>query len=125
MKTPDNILFFDAQCLMCNKFIQFVFNRDKLKVLYYSDLNSEVARNHCINTELNSFVLFHEGEYFVRSKAFINVLKVIRYSPLVLTLLKLAPSSILDSFYKLIANNRLLFGNTNNCLIDIKHYQLT
>ncbi len=125
MELNRTILFFDSQCLMCNKFIQFVFNKDNLKILYYSDLCSEIAKYHSIDKELKSFVLLYEGEYFIRSKAFIKLLTIINFSPSILVLLKLIPTFILDWIYQLIANNRYMFGNSNQCHLEIKKYQLT
>ena len=81
MKDNRIILFFDSNCLMCNSFVQFLYNNDKTKIMFYATLNSELAKQNNISVNSNSMVLLLKGNKFEKTKAFIEVLRIIQKLP--------------------------------------------
>lgn len=108
----ENIIFFDSQCALCARFVNFVFKRDKKKQLLYAPLRGATARRH-LNREdiegLKSIVFSREGEIFKSAPAIQAIMKQLypRWSPL-LSALHLGAFNF---FYKIISKKRYaLFG---------------
>lgn len=118
------ILFFDGGCLVCNKFIQFVFNRNKKRDIWYSRLDSIEAISHNLMPDSKTMVLYFNGKYYMKSAALVQILEIIDFPPIILFLIKLVPSFIADCFYHLFSNNRYIFGRVKSCDISINQYIL-
>lgn len=119
---PSIILFFDSECLLCSKSVQWLIKRDPKGLITFAPLQGETARQHLTSayiSGLNTVVLKKETEIYIRSKAILHLCKYLKSPWSWLSYLRYIPRPIADAFYKLIAKYRrhLFKGNPNTCLI--------
>lgn len=113
------ILFYDGECALCNFWVQFCMERDRKQVLFFAPLQGDTAANLLpieTRTNLDSVVLWTEEAPQLKSKAVLTALRKIGYSPDVLLLARLFPTSFWDRLYDLVAKNRYRwFGKNTIC----------
>lgn len=122
MNNPENIVFFDGICTICNRFVDFCLRHDKKGVIYYASLQSDFARNflatRSINvTDISTIYFYTDGKIFDRSTAVIKILKHFGglYS-LFAGFYNLLNKRSRDYLYNLIARNRYrLRGKKDSC----------
>ena len=114
------ILFFDGVCGLCNKSVDFVLTRDQRGSIKFSPLQGETAARLLTPADLqdlNTMVLWIEGQTFRKSAAAVRVLW--RLSPgwrILGVLLWLIPLPIRNLGYTLVARNRYrFFGKNESC----------
>jgi predicted DCC family thiol-disulfide oxidoreductase YuxK len=117
------IILFDGVCNLCNRWVQFVINRDRRMNLRFAPLQSEVGRNllvkHGLRPDcLDSIVLIEPDAPYTKSDA---ALRITRYLsgvwPLTRVLL-LIPRALRNWCYEVIARNRYKwFGKENVCMV--------
>lgn len=102
------ILFFDADCLFCNFWVQFLLKQDKKKQFYFAALQSKVAQI-CLEPKhqyLESLILLHQGEIYQKSKAVFKICALLKGWFYIFLIFTIIPNFILDFFYDLIAKHR-------------------
>ncbi len=118
-----NIVLFDGHCNLCNGFIQFLIRNDKNDSLRYANLQSEMGKSLSnkfdLNTiELDSIIFISENRAYIKSKAVLNIVKLLRPSWNTINIFNYIPTSFNNFVYDLIAKNRYrLFGKSNKCWI--------
>lgn len=110
---PDqNIVFFDAQCNLCNRFVQFILKKDKKNHFLYAPLQGETAKTYLEQTDiqhLKSIVVLKKGNILRKSQAVKSIMQEIH--PQWNILFSIMPSAFFDFIYNFIAKNRyFLFG---------------
>jgi len=119
----ERIILFDGECILCNKAVLLLIKRDPNKLFLFASLQSpygeSLLRKIGINSKtLNSIILVHGNDYFIKSRAVLEILKELEGYSILNRLLKIFPTSILDIFYDIIAKIRYkLFGKTKICVI--------
>ena len=105
------ILYYDGFCILCNKSIRFIINRDRKNQFKIGFLNSlKKQYKH------NSVVLVHKGIKYQYSTAVIKSLILLGGIYKLAALLFIFPKSLRDFVYKIIAKNRYKwFGKHNTC----------
>ncbi len=126
---PHPILLYDGVCGLCNRFVQFIFRRDRKAIFRFASLQSasagRILGRHSINpTSLDTVyvVINHElpDEYLLsRSDAALFVLKRLggpwRSAA---SLLRLLPKFLRDPAYNTIARHRYrIFGRSDVCTL--------
>ena len=71
------IVFFDDDCLLCNKTVLFLIKRDKQKLLQFAPIGG--SKFHSLNLESissnkNTVIFFRPREISVRSTAILKIL---------------------------------------------------
>jgi predicted DCC family thiol-disulfide oxidoreductase YuxK len=120
MKPTNNILFYDSNCLICNRFIMFLFLKDKDKILFFSNFTSKTAIDNNISITLNTMLLIKNGNKYIKSRAFIELFSLLKIYPPLILILKFFPANLLDIFYEVISKNRTKFRINNSCNLPIK-----
>lgn len=111
------ILFFDADCLMCNKAVQFVLlNSSEIS---FAGLDGKYAST-ILNEDLrkvDSIIFFDEHKIFQKSEAVFALLNYIpRYK--FLRFLRIIPRVLRDKVYDFVARNRKSwFKNSSHCVL--------
>jgi predicted DCC family thiol-disulfide oxidoreductase YuxK len=113
------IIFFDGICLLCNGFVNYVFNYDNKHQFKYSPLQSKTALNLLSQSELklDSIVYFEDNKTYKRSTAVLRIMFHLGgvWSLLSVTL-AIIPTPIRDFFYNFVAQNRYkVFGKSKIC----------
>ena len=105
------ILYYDGVCVLCNKSIRFIINRDRknqFKIGLLDGFKNEDKQD--------SVVLVHKGIKYNYSNAVIKSLILIGGIYKLAALLFIFPKSLRDFVYKIIAKNRYIwFGKHNTC----------
>ncbi len=116
-----HILFFDGVCVFCNFWVQFIFERDRKKSIFFAPLQGTNAKNLLPENFINSLdtvVFWNDGQLLTKSDAILEALKLIRYSPEIIWLLSIIPHFFRNKIYDFIANHRYkLFGKLEVCPI--------
>ena len=105
------ILYYDGLCVLCNKSIRFIIDRDRknqFKIGFVNELKNQDKQD--------SVVLVHKGIKYNYSNAVIKSLILIGGIYKLAALLFIFPKSLRDFVYKIIAKNRYKwFGRHNTC----------
>jgi len=105
------ILYYDGLCVLCNKSMRFIINRDRknqFKIGFLDAFQNEDKQD--------SVILVHKGNKYHYSTAVIKSLTLIGGIYKLAALLFIFPKSLRDFVYKIIAKNRYKwFGRHNSC----------
>ena len=119
-KIDKPIVFFDGECIMCNKFVDILLNIDKLGTILIAPLQGQTAAKLLPplpkNREEWSIFYIDQGEISDQSDAFLNICRRLSGMWSILSLFKIIPRSIRDYIYRVIARNRYrIFGRRSTC----------
>jgi len=108
-----NILFYDGDCALCNKSVQFVIDHEKENVnpILFCSLQSDYAKkvleqhNYDFN-QLSTLVLLIDNKVLYKSTAALELSNFLKTPYNWLIILKIFPRFIRDGVYDYIARNR-------------------
>lgn len=112
------IIFFDGDCMLCNKALEVIVRQEKDHQLYFSALQSNFAKEFLKDYTIPDTLVYSDGEniYFY-SKAVLKISKHLKAPYSWINLLKLLPYSFLDIGYRFIAKHRRkFFKKRETCL---------
>jgi predicted DCC family thiol-disulfide oxidoreductase YuxK len=116
------IIVFDAQCLLCSGWVQYLLRHDRRGVLRFASIQGDagkrlLAENGLEVTNLETF-LFVKGERTWRqTAAILRVLHELGWRWRAAWALWLIPAPLHDALYRWLARNRYgLFGRSEFCL---------
>ena len=105
------ILYYDGLCVLCNKSMRFIIDRDRKNQFKIGFLDEQKNKN-----KQDSVVLVHKGIKYNYSNAVIKSLILLGGIYKLAALLFIFPKSLRDFVYKIIAKNRYKwFGKHNRC----------
>ena len=110
------IIFFDGQCNLCDRFVNFVFKRDPKKQFLYAPIQGQTAKQHLTKEDiesLKSIIFLKNGLALKEAPAIQAIFKQLypRFSPL----LSIIPFRFFNFFYRFIAKRRYnLFGKKDS-----------
>jgi predicted DCC family thiol-disulfide oxidoreductase YuxK len=117
----NNLLFFDGDCVLCNKSIRFIHFLDSKRVIFFSPLQSELGLEIQNQLQLPKFistvVYHHKGILYSKSSAVIHCLSDTNWYFKPILLLLLIPKFIRDKVYDFIAENRKKIFRNQSCSI--------
>ena len=107
--TPEkkNILFFDAVCKMCDRFVQFVFARDHKRHFLYAPLQGETAKKLLTASDiegLKSIIVYQQGLILRESQAVKAILQ--KLYPRWAFILWALPNFLANGLYRQMAKKR-------------------
>jgi predicted DCC family thiol-disulfide oxidoreductase YuxK len=116
------VIFYDGDCGLCDRLVQFVLPRDPRAHFRFAALQSEYARNALervglSSSDLDTMVLIENGETYVRSTAALRVLRRLKAPwPFLYYALIWIPRPLRDVVYRAIARTRhKLFARPESC----------
>ena len=106
-----NIVCFDGVCGICNEWVDFLIKRDPTQKLKYCPLQNEIIHDSLLQQgidpkKLETIVFLKQGKVFTKSDAALEILKVIKFMPWLVSLALIFPKFIRNIVYDLIAKNR-------------------
>jgi predicted DCC family thiol-disulfide oxidoreductase YuxK len=115
----NQIIFFDGVCVMCSSFVNFVLKRDVEAHFKFAPLQGEQARvlvPQNYRDEMDTVVLWSQGQVFCRSEAALMVLTQLGGLWWFARVGWLVPLPLRDFVYKFVANRRYAwFGKNDSC----------
>ncbi|RUL86202.1 thiol-disulfide oxidoreductase DCC family protein [Tautonia sociabilis] len=117
-ETP--IAFYDGECGLCNRFVQFVLDHDPDGRILLAPLQGSTFRDRCPDQappDLSTVLLLDGGRLYDRSSAVLRVLRILRFPYSLLARLALVvPRPLRDLSYDLVARRRYRwFGRAEAC----------
>lgn len=114
------IVFFDGQCVFCNRMADLIARLDRARKLRFAPLQGTTAQGHLPKEWIESrasVVFWDGGEVYGGSEAALRILAACGKGPkAVARALKLFPVSLRESVYRGIARNRHRLG-TQACRV--------
>lgn len=123
MDEKRHIILFDGICTLCNRHVQTIIGKDRKGIFKFAALQSAVGNKLVkeLNLPENNFktlIYIKNDRYFLRSDAFLEVVKTLGGSWQVLYTFKIVPKFIRDGIYNIVAQNRYKwFGKEEKCLV--------
>ena len=110
-----HIIFFDGDCLVCNRFVQILLKIDSNNRLLFSSLQSDFAKNnlHTIPKNIDSIVYMSPSGTYIKSEAILNICKTLGLPYSIVYFLKILPKKWRDACYDYFAKNRYKWFGTN------------
>ena len=117
------ILFFDGECTLCNKTVQWLLAHERHDALLFASLNSETARDQLAGTPHaghgDSILLLEpDGSVFVASDAAFRLVRHLTPRWQLVSILMAFPRLVREPVYRFVALNRKRwFGTTAHCAL--------
>ena len=114
-----SIIFFDSECIMCNKYVTFVIEHEKHQKFYFAPVNGLTFKELQIDSQypnIDSIILYSNGT-FIKSTAVLNILMTLSSPFSILARLGLLiPRFFRDLVYDTVAKYRYkVFGTIEAC----------
>lgn len=124
---PKLIVFYDGECPLCQRSIQFILKHEKNSALYFSSLQSDFTRQfftcHLFSSPtFSTFYFYKEGRLYSKSSAAIQLSNHLQFPYPFLQIGLLIPKFIRDFLYDLIAKNRHKFFR-KSCQLSLENSQ--
>jgi predicted DCC family thiol-disulfide oxidoreductase YuxK len=124
------ILFFDGDCSLCNKTVQFILKheRNTTEPIFFCSLQSAYAKqtldkyNYNFN-QLSTLVLLTNDNVYYKSDAALYITKYLKVPYKWVAVFRIVPSYIRDSIYNYIAKNRKKLIKTQFCYIPTPQFK--
>lgn len=126
MKEVRNILFYDGDCALCNRCVQYVLKHEKEPELFFASLQGDFARQKLavFNYDFSSMgtlVLVSDGVAHYKSDAALGLSKFLRAPYSWALALKLFPRFLRDAVYDLVARKRRAWFKKAYCYVPDLH----
>jgi predicted DCC family thiol-disulfide oxidoreductase YuxK len=124
MTEPQHLVFFDGECGLCDRTVQWLLKNDDNELLYFAPLQGEEAQRVLpqfdLPADLDSIVYVRrsdtEAEVFVYSNAIGEILKLMPRRWSWMRVAWVIPRVIRDSVYRALAARRIQwFGRVDAC----------
>jgi predicted DCC family thiol-disulfide oxidoreductase YuxK len=128
MHKPQNIIFYDGTCKLCNGAVQWVLKRDSKNKFHFAQLQGETAKmvlpQALISSDkdLTTLVVLVDGEIYTQSTAALKIAWHMPWPSKGLYLFNLIPRVLRDPVYRFISRNRYKwFGKYESCLMPTEN----
>lgn len=114
------IIFFDGDCHVCQRSVQFILKYDQSERFFFASLQSKLAEKLLTNEarHANSVVLLKGEQEYLYTNAVIEISKQLSGFAKYGYLLNILPLPLRDKLYHFIAKRRYLFsGKETVCLL--------
>ncbi len=119
---PENVVFFDGVCKLCNGWVQFLLKFDRKNNLKFATLSSQTAgllkQDHMQLEQVDSVFFFQNNKVYMKSNAVFKIIEQLGGTLKVLLIFSLLPTVLTDWVYDIVAKNRYsLYGKNNSCMV--------
>jgi len=120
MKLNQPILFYDSECGLCSRTIQWVLKHEKEGNILFIALQSDVSQKYLIDNigsfSMDTVILLDNHHLFTKSDAVIRIMKYMKFPYQLLRVFYIFPKPIRNWVYDQIAKRRKRFF-PNNCVL--------
>jgi predicted DCC family thiol-disulfide oxidoreductase YuxK len=112
------IVFYDGDCGLCNRSVQWILKYDKKEQFFFSALQSDFAKqffkaHHQPEPDLSTIVFFNGKDFYRKSSAILRISHYLKFPHFLLKAGWILPVFLRDGMYNFIAKRRQKFGNSN------------
>ena len=117
------IVVFDAQCLLCNRWVQFLLKHDKQGIFQFAAIQGQVGSQLLAEAGLKieglqTLLLVDGPQSWQHTDAILRVLHALGWPWRLAGVARLVPAALRDALYRVIARNRYQwFGKSEQCLM--------
>ena len=117
------IIVFDAQCLLCSAWVQFLLRHDKAKQFRFASIqgaeDKQLLKEAGLQIDrLETLLLVDETKSYQHTDAILRVLHTMGWPWRAVGVTRIIPASLRDRLYRWIARNRYqLFGRADQCFM--------
>ena len=117
------IVVFDAQCLLCNSWVQFLLKHDKQGIFQFAAIQGQVGSQLLADAGLKieglqTLLLVDGPQSWQHTDAILRVLHALGWPWRLAGVARLIPAALRDALYRVIARNRYQwFGKSEQCLM--------
>ncbi len=120
-----NIVFFDADCNLCNNAVRFIISNDRRRRFCFVPLGSEKAEKYLrqynvLNAGKGTMMLIMNGRVYVKSEAVLRITRLLDGLWPVLYSFLIVPAFIRDPAYELVAKYRYRWFGTFSGPVDFR-----
>ncbi len=116
-----NIILFDGECALCNRFVVFIIKQDKKQVFHFSSLQTEVGKSIAKEYDIidvSSIVFVSEENAKTKSLAVLSIFSHLPFPYHLLNIFYLIPYFIRDELYDIVARNSFsIFEKNETCTL--------
>lgn len=117
MDAKGSIIFFDDECILCSRSVQFMLRIDHKRIFRFASIHHMYAKER-IGVVPSSIVLIVGEKIYTQSEAIIRIAILLGSWYRAAGILLLIPSFIRDPVYRFIARHRYKwFGKSNQCFV--------
>lgn len=111
MEIPNQIVFYDGDCGLCNRSVAFVLKHEKEKVIHFAAIQSDFTKRlfeekGWMTPDLSTVYFLDEGELFEKSTAALKIGKFLKAPKSWVIVFFIVPKFIRDAVYNFIAKRR-------------------
>jgi predicted DCC family thiol-disulfide oxidoreductase YuxK len=116
------IIVFDAQCLLCSRWVAFLLRFDRRRVFRFASIQGETGRALLARAGLRvdglqTLLLVDRDRSWQHTGAILRILHALGWPWRAVWLAWPIPAPLRDAAYRLVARNRYrLFGRSDTCL---------
>lgn len=106
------IVFYDGNCGLCQRSIEYLYASDKKAILYFAPLNGITYENIYKSKldDLTTLKFFNENKSYEKSEAFLELSWLLGGRFKYLYIFKIIPAYFRDKVYDLVASRRKLIS---------------
>ena len=116
------VVFFDGQCHLCARSVQFIIRRDRAGKFRFASLQSEAgktaiqAATTAGNPPPDSLILWEDGQYYTAAAAALRIASQLDGGWKLLAGFRILPRFLRENLYRLVARHRYKwFGKRETC----------
>jgi predicted DCC family thiol-disulfide oxidoreductase YuxK len=117
------IVVFDAQCLLCNHWVQFLLRRKTGRHIRFASIQGEAGKQLLSRAglqvrELETLLVIENGKSWQHTAAILRVLHALGWPWRLAWIAWLIPSGLRDAAYRWVARNRYrIVGRSESCMV--------
>ena len=111
MEIPDQIIFYDGDCGLCNRSVAYVLKHEKEKTIFFASIQSDFTKQlfqtkGWEEPDLSTVYFLENGRLFKKSTAALKVSKFLKVPKSWMVTFFIVPKFIRDAVYDFIAKRR-------------------
>ena len=113
----NEIIIFDGECFICNRFYKWLLRNDKKNHFMFTNIQSKFySENSNIDKSKDSIIVIRNNKILYESDAINYIFKKTKTQSFLRFILSIFPRFISNSIYRTIAKNRYnFFGKKETC----------
>jgi predicted DCC family thiol-disulfide oxidoreductase YuxK len=128
--TPNPVIYFDGECNVCNRFVQYVIRHDPDELFRFASLQSDYARSRGFEIpktsdgSLETMLVEWDGRVYRYSEGVLRVFQHLRGLNKLMVVFWIIPRALRDALYRWVARHRyFIFGKAEHCMVPTEEME--